>query len=133
MAIVGTLLYRYVGSTAKQVEKFKEDRPLAHARLAADQATLASMQQALQTYRATNEGKLPPDKAGVVALLAGPPRFQCEGGDFDYGTVDILYRPDDGSSSRKFETFSQELRLNGHAFNDKLDWLVLGDRRLLVE
>ena len=45
---------------------------------------LASMQQALQTYRATNEGKLPPDKAGVVALLAGPPRFQCEGGDFDY-------------------------------------------------
>ena len=51
VAIVGTLLYRYVGSTAKQVEKFKEDRPLAHARLAADQATLASMQQALQTYK----------------------------------------------------------------------------------
>lgn len=84
VAIVGTLLYRYVGSTAKTMEKFKEDRPLAHARLAADQATLVSMQQALETYRATNEGKLPPDKAGVVALLAGPPRFQCEGGDFDY-------------------------------------------------
>ena len=84
VAIVGSLLYRYVGSTAKTVEKFKEDRPLAHARLAADQATLASMQGALQTYRATNEGKLPPDKVGVTALLAGPPRFQCEGGDFDY-------------------------------------------------
>jgi hypothetical protein len=84
VAIVGSLLYRYVGSTAKTVEKFKEDRPLAHARLAADQATLASMLGALQTYRATNEGKLPPDKASVVALLAGPPRFQCQGGDFDY-------------------------------------------------
>jgi type II secretory pathway pseudopilin PulG len=84
VAIVGSLLYRYVGSTAKQVQQFKEDRPLAHARLAADQATLASMQQALQTYRATNEGKLPPDKAGVVALMAGPPKFQCEGNDFDY-------------------------------------------------
>ena len=47
-----------------------------------------------------------------------------QGGDFDYGTVDILYRPDDGSSSRKFETFSQELRLQGQAFNNNLDWLV---------
>ena len=84
VAIVGSLLYRYVGSTAKQVQQFKEDKPLAHARLAADQATLASMQQALQTYRATNEGQLPPDKAGVVALLAGPPKFQCQGNDFDY-------------------------------------------------
>jgi prepilin-type N-terminal cleavage/methylation domain-containing protein len=84
VAIAGTLLYRYVGSTAKTVEKFKEDRPLAHARLAADQATLAAMQGALQTYRATNEGKLPPDKTGVAGLMAGPPKFQCEGGDFDY-------------------------------------------------
>ncbi len=73
VAIVGSLLYRYVGSTAKQVEKFQEDRPLAHTRLAADQATLASMQGALQTYRATNEGKLPPDKAAVAALHGGPP------------------------------------------------------------
>ena len=84
VAIVGAMLYRYVGSTAKTVEKFKEDRPLAHTRLAADQATLAAMQGALQTYRATNEGKFPPDKAGVAALMAGPPKFQCEGGDFDY-------------------------------------------------
>jgi prepilin-type N-terminal cleavage/methylation domain-containing protein len=84
VAIAGTLLYRYVGSTAKTVEKFKEDRPLAHTRLAADQATLAAMQGALQTFRATNEGKVPPDKAGVAGLMAGPPKFQCEGGDFDY-------------------------------------------------
>ena len=47
-----------------------------------------------------------------------------QGGDFDYSTVGILYRPADGSSFRKFKTFSQELRLQGKAFGDKLDWLV---------
>jgi iron complex outermembrane receptor protein len=49
-----------------------------------------------------------------------------QAGDFDYSTVDILYRPDDGSSFRRFRTFSQELRLNGEAFDKKLDWLVGG-------
>lgn len=49
-----------------------------------------------------------------------------QNGDFDYGTVDILYRPDNGDSYRKFKTFSQELRLQGSAFADKLDWLVGG-------
>ena len=49
-----------------------------------------------------------------------------QNGDFDFGTVDILYRDDDGDSFRKFKTFSQELRLQGSAFNDKLDWLVGG-------
>jgi outer membrane receptor protein involved in Fe transport len=48
------------------------------------------------------------------------------GGDIDYSTVDILYRPDDDSSFRRFRTFSQELRLQGAAFNQKLDWLVGG-------
>jgi iron complex outermembrane receptor protein len=46
-----------------------------------------------------------------------------QGGDIDYSTVDILYR-EPGGASRRFNTFSQELRLNGNAFNDKLDWLV---------
>ena len=47
-------------------------------------------------------------------------------GDFDYSTVDILYRPNDGKSFRQFKTFTQELRLQGSAFNKKLDWLVGG-------
>ena len=47
-----------------------------------------------------------------------------QGGDLDYSTVDILYRTDD--VGRRFKTFSQELRLQGNAFNDKLDWLVGG-------
>ncbi|MCY7338966.1 MAG: TonB-dependent receptor [Sphingomonas bacterium] len=49
-----------------------------------------------------------------------------QGGDLDYSTVDILYRPDDDNAFRQFKTFSQELRLQGSALNDRLDWLVGG-------
>ncbi len=47
-------------------------------------------------------------------------------GDFDYGNVDILYRDDDGNAYRRFRTFTQELRLQGSAFDGALDWLVGG-------
>jgi iron complex outermembrane recepter protein len=44
--------------------------------------------------------------------------------DADYGLADILFfGPGTG---REFKTFSQELRLQGKAFDDKLDWLVGG-------
>jgi outer membrane receptor protein involved in Fe transport len=46
--------------------------------------------------------------------------------DIDYGRVDIAYRADDGNVFRQFKTFSQELRLQGSAFGDRLDWLVGG-------
>jgi len=46
-----------------------------------------------------------------------------QGGDVDYSTVDILYR-DPHDAYRRFNTFSQELRLNGNALNNRLDWLV---------
>ena len=49
-----------------------------------------------------------------------------QGGDIDYGPVDILYRDADGNSARQFQTFSQELRLQGTAFDGMLDWLVGG-------
>jgi iron complex outermembrane recepter protein len=45
-------------------------------------------------------------------------------GDFDYGNVDIVYA--DQNAYREFETFSQEVRLNGTAFDGRLDWLVGG-------
>ncbi|HLU91093.1 MAG TPA: TonB-dependent receptor [Pedomonas sp.] len=45
-------------------------------------------------------------------------------GDTDFTNVDILYR--DPGSGRHFKTFSQELRLQGHALDDRLDWLVGG-------
>jgi iron complex outermembrane recepter protein len=44
-------------------------------------------------------------------------------GDIDYSSVDILYRADPGVV-RQFQTFSQELRLQGQAFDNHLDWLV---------
>ena len=47
-------------------------------------------------------------------------------GDVDYSNIDILYRANDGQAYRQFKTFTQELRLQGSAFNDHLDWLVGG-------
>jgi iron complex outermembrane receptor protein len=49
-----------------------------------------------------------------------------QAGDLDYGAVDILYRGENDDSYRQFHTFTQELRLNGEAFDGKLDWLVGG-------
>ncbi len=46
--------------------------------------------------------------------------------DVDYGSLSLAYRPDDGNSFRQFHTFSQEVRLNGSLFDDKLDWLIGG-------
>ncbi len=45
-------------------------------------------------------------------------------GDYDYATADLLYR--DPGTFRQFKTFTQELRLQGSAFGDALDWLVGG-------
>jgi len=44
--------------------------------------------------------------------------------DIDFSSADIWYRPDDGRSYSKFETFSQELRLAGRA--GPVDWMVGG-------
>lgn len=50
-----------------------------------------------------------------------------QAGDVDYSYVDILYRaPGEDAGSRQFKTFSQELRLQGKLFDDRLDWLVGG-------
>ncbi|WP_193504376.1 TonB-dependent receptor [Sphingosinithalassobacter portus] len=50
-----------------------------------------------------------------------------QGSDTDYTQVDILYRaPNEDGASRAFKTFSQELRLQGSAFDDKVDWLIGG-------
>ncbi|NVD44800.1 TonB-dependent receptor [Qipengyuania atrilutea] len=50
-----------------------------------------------------------------------------QGSDTDYTQVDILYRaPGPNAGARQFKTFTQELRLQGSAFGDRLDWLVGG-------
>jgi prepilin-type N-terminal cleavage/methylation domain-containing protein len=93
VAISGFFLMRYIGSTARTVEKLQEERPLAAAKLAADQATLASLQGMVRTYQGQN-GQWPADKAAVLALLPSPPRFQCAGNDLEYdpgsGTLRLL-------------------------------------------
>jgi len=60
--------------------------------------------------------------AKLTSITAYRNYDSTQGGDLDYGTVDILYRTD--AAGREFNTFSQELRLQGEAFADRLDWLV---------
>jgi outer membrane receptor protein involved in Fe transport len=48
------------------------------------------------------------------------------GQDADFTNLDILRRDAGGGSTQTFKTFTQELRLQGSAFDDHLDWLVGG-------
>jgi len=48
------------------------------------------------------------------------------GQDADFNNLDILRRDSDGDSFTRFKTFTQELRLQGEAFEGKLDWLIGG-------
>ncbi len=45
-------------------------------------------------------------------------------GDYDYSGADLLYR--DPNTYRQFRTFTQEVRAQGSAFGEVLDWLVGG-------
>jgi iron complex outermembrane recepter protein len=65
--------------------------------------------------------------AKLTSITAYRNYYNWQGGDVDYSFVDLLYRsPGEDAGRREFETFTQELRLQGSAFNDKLDWLVGG-------
>jgi outer membrane receptor protein involved in Fe transport len=64
---------------------------------------------------------------GTLTSITGYRDYKAGGaGDLDYGRADIVYRAADGNSFREFQTFSQELRLQGSAFNDRFDWLIGG-------
>ncbi|UZK66752.1 TonB-dependent receptor [Sphingomonas sp. M1-B02] len=62
--------------------------------------------------------------AKLTSITAYRDYYNENGGDLDYSTVDILYNADDGNNRRAFKTFTQEVRLQGSAFGDKLDWLI---------
>ncbi|HEY0597874.1 TonB-dependent receptor, partial [Sphingopyxis sp.] len=64
--------------------------------------------------------------ATLTSITAYREYRSSQAGDVDYGAVDILYRADDDDAYRQFHTFTQELRLQGEAFDGKLDWLVGG-------
>lgn len=83
VAIAGTLFYRYFGATARTVEQFQQERPLAGAKHAADQATAAMIRMQLQAYY-VQHGAWPADKAAALVALGPRPVFQCAGNDFDY-------------------------------------------------
>ena len=61
--------------------------------------------------------------AALTSVTAYRDYHNAQGQDSDFGRIDILRRTD---LDRNFQTFTQELRLQGEAFNDRLDWLVGG-------
>ena len=84
-----------------------------------------------QTYRNKTRdwgisGELNYDFGGATLTSITAYRYYKSGnvGDIDYSNVDIANRANDGNAYRRFRTFTQELRLQGSAFNDRLDWLV---------
>jgi type II secretory pathway pseudopilin PulG len=97
VALAGYLLLQYVNSTAKTAERLQQERPIDRTRLAADRATLGSLQSMVRNYHA-EKGQWPPDKAAVVGLLMAPPRFQCPGNDLEYdpasGTLGLTITDD---------------------------------------
>ena len=61
--------------------------------------------------------------ADLTSITAWRDWKVSSGQDADFNNLDILYRD---NQTRRFRTFSQELRLNGTLFDDRLDWLVGG-------
>jgi outer membrane receptor protein involved in Fe transport len=71
--------------------------------------------------------------ARLTSITAWRHNDFVRGVDLDYNNLDLLYRTGNGGTDQRFNTFTQELRLQGKTFGDRLDWLVGGffmDERL---
>lgn len=71
--------------------------------------------------------------ANLTSITAYRQFKNSQGQDPDFQNLDIWFRE---SLDRRFKLFTQELRLQGQAFNDRIDWLVGGyfaDEKLRVE
>ncbi|GGB17210.1 TonB-dependent receptor [Sphingomonas metalli] len=64
--------------------------------------------------------------ASLTSITAYREYKSGNAGDVDYTNVDLAHRAGDGDAYRQFHTFTQEVRLNGSAFDGKLDWLIGG-------
>ena len=64
--------------------------------------------------------------AELTSLTAWRYDKWTRGQDADFNNLDILSRPSDGNAFNRFKTFSQEVRLQGNAWENRLDWLVGG-------
>jgi len=62
--------------------------------------------------------------AKITSITAYRDYKSADYGDYDYATADLLYR--DPDTYRQFKTFTQELRVQGSAFGEALDWLIGG-------
>jgi iron complex outermembrane recepter protein len=61
--------------------------------------------------------------ANLTSITAYRDYKYTQGQDSDFNALDLLHRTDE---DRRFKTFTQEVRLQGTAFGDRLDWLVGG-------
>jgi len=66
------------------------------------------------------------DNVRMTSITAFRDYVSYSPSDTDYSNVDILRRADDDNAFRDFQTFTQEIRFQGSAFNGVLDWLVGG-------
>ena len=86
-----------------------------------------SYQGETEDYGISGELNLNLGAINLTSITAYREYSNFQGSDTDYTTVDLLYRaPNEFGLARSFETFTQELRLNGTAFGDRLDWLIGG-------
>ena len=83
VALASAGLYAYLGATKTSLDTLGTERPLTHARLAADLSSLAAIRNQLGVYYASR-GQWPASREAVSALLRPAPRFQCAGNDYTY-------------------------------------------------
>jgi len=82
-AVVVAVLLTYFRATEEAVKTVTEERALGRTRLLADRSTAGALRAAVTVYFG-REGRFPPDKAAVDALVHPPPAFQCPGNDYTY-------------------------------------------------
>jgi len=85
-----------------------------------------SLRQDVKDYGVSAELNAALGDATLTSITAWRGNDFIKGQDADFAGLDLLVRPDDGSGYIRFRTFTQEVRLAGHAFHDRLDWLVGG-------
>ena len=64
--------------------------------------------------------------AKLTSITAWRDWRYVRGQDSDFNDLDLVGRAYDGGNRQRFRTFTQELRLQGRAFGDRLDFLVGG-------